>query len=60
MSFRVGDKVLVYNCARMNESTPSRPAIVRDLKWNLIQVEFEDGEREYDWIDCRLIKHNSK
>ena len=60
MNFRVGDKVLIYSCPRMNESTPSRPAVVRDLKWNLVQVEFEDGEREYEWIDCRLIKHASK
>jgi len=60
MSIRIGDKVRVSSSPRMSDTTPSRPAIVKDLKWNLVQVRFEDGEHEYDWIDCRLIKQENK
>ena len=56
MSLKIGDKVRVFDSARMSKGAASRPAKVIDLKWNLIQVHYQDGECECDWVDCRLIR----
>lgn len=55
MSLRTSDKVIVIPHPRAAiDHGLSRKGKVLDLKWNLVLVVFEDGER--DWIDSRLVR----
>lgn len=56
MSLRIGEKVVIYAKTYNHgvlDPKESRKGVVRDLKWNLILIEFDNGER--DWIDGRHI-----
>jgi len=49
---RIGDRVLVTSCKIKNHQVKGR---VIDMKWNLVLIQFEDGER--DWVDAKWVKH---
>lgn len=56
MSLRIGDKVVIYAKVyhrSVLEQKESRRGTVVNLKWNLVQINFEEGS--YDWVDCRLV-----
>lgn len=59
MRQKIGELVRVYSSARLAKETPSRLAEIRDFKWNLVYVHFKDGEKEMEWVDCRLVKPES-
>jgi hypothetical protein len=57
MSLRIGDKVVImaktYNRSQL-DLKEGRDGKVLDLKWNLIFIEFENGE--CDWIEGRHVR----
>lgn len=58
MGLKIGERAIVSakvkNTAGFSEN---REVIVRDLKWNLVLVEFENGE--HNWIDGKYVKHTT-
>lgn len=56
MSLRIGDKVRVYLRKGTEEH---QKGIIRNLKYNLVQVEFANGQG-CDWIDGKHIKHDTE
>ena len=60
MKLRIGDNVSIFASAKHAKDSPARKAKVLDLKWNLVYVHFQDGERECDWVDCRFTETPTK
>ena len=61
MSLRIGDKVVImtktYNHNQL-DLKEGRNGKVLDLKWNLIFIEFENGE--CDWVENRNVRLKSE
>lgn len=51
--FRVDDKVIVLDKPKQSISEGHKGVII-DIKWNLILINFEDGES--DWIEAKRVK----
>jgi hypothetical protein len=58
MGLKIGEKAIVTaKVCNMNGFKMNKEVIVRNLKWNLVLVEFENGEQ--NWIDGKYVKHTS-
>ena len=61
MSLRIGESVVIHAKTFNNgvlDEKESRKGVVRDLKWSLVLIEFDNGE--CDWIDTRNVHRLGK
>ena len=56
MALRIGSKVSIVSKLQSNEEQ-NRIGKVLDLKWNLVLIQFENGE--CDWVESRTVYSKS-